>query len=144
MRNAVAIDVGVAVNIDVHRPAAPVPVAPTIVPGGSDSHAGGKADYSRSNGSSVRIVRIRRISRVRPGSVDNCRVIGRHIDHCRARRLDHNGFPFDFDRLLLRGFQIALGLGLGAQFLDCIHDIRLLSQESIAQRLGPFQLFAHH
>jgi hypothetical protein len=40
--------------------------------------------------------------------------------------------------------QIALSLRFGAQILDGVHDIGLLSQESITQRLGPFQLFAHH
>jgi hypothetical protein len=50
----------------------------------------------------------------------------------------------DFHLLLFRGFQISFGLGLGAQLLDGVHDVRLLSQESITQRLGPFQLFAHH
>jgi hypothetical protein len=144
MRNAIAIDVCVAVYIDVHGPAAPVPVAPTIVPGGPYSDAGGEADYSRSNGPSVRIVRIRRISRIRPGSVDHRRVIGGHIDRCGAGRFDHNRFPFDFHLLLVRGFQITLSLSLGAQLLDSVHDIGLLSQESITQRLGPFQLFAHH
>jgi hypothetical protein len=46
--------------------------------------------------------------------------------------------------LLIRGFQITLGLSLGAQLLDGVHDVRLLSQESLTQRLGPIQLFAHH
>jgi hypothetical protein len=44
----------------------------------------------------------------------------------------------------LRGFQITLSLRLPAQLLDGVHDIRLLRQEGITQRLGPFQLFAHH
>jgi hypothetical protein len=115
-----------------------------MIPGGSYSNAGSKPKNPRSQYSSIWVVGIRRVCRIGPGAVDHCRVIGRHIDHRGVGRFNDNRLPLDFNLLLLRCFQVALSLGLGAQLLDGVHDIRLLSQESITQVLSPVQLLAHH
>jgi hypothetical protein len=50
----------------------------------------------------------------------------------------------NYDLLFTRRFEIALGLGPGAEFLYSVHNVALLRQKSFTQLLCPVQLIAHH
>lgn len=105
--------------------------------------------------------RKRRKQRVPPRAEDMDRVIYRHEndlrigrrdgDDLRRRRwcIDDDGLrrrwrSLDSDDLLFVGTQVARVFRLGTQKLHGIHDGLGLCQESIAEVLNPFGLFAEH
>jgi hypothetical protein len=49
----------------------------------------------------------------------------------------------DRDDLLLRCFEVAQLLSFAAEFLDCIHQLLGLVNESLAQLNGPGQILVH-
>ena len=145
--NLVAVDIRVAVDVDIAVTTAPVPAPPPVVPGRPDRDPGREAEHAGGNDGSgwvVGVVRIGRVGRIPPGTVNHRRIVGRYIDHGGVGGFDHDHLVLDNDLLFLGCFQIALVLRLGAQLLHGVHDIRLLSQEGFAQVRGPVQLFAHH
>ena len=70
-------------------------------------------------------------------AVSHSRVVLRHINHFRVRRLDHNDLLSSLVlgrcSLLLRGLRVAGSLGLLAQPLDRRHHIGLLVMKSVAR-----------
>ena len=70
-------------------------------------------------------------------AISHSRVVLRHINHLRVRRLDHNDLLSSLVlgrySLLLRGLQVAGSLGLLAQPLDRRHHIGLLVMNSVAR-----------
>src|SRR5882762_6163401 len=106
-----AVEVVVGVVIDVDVTAAPMAPAPH---GRADDDAH-REHECRTCDVARRIVVVGRIRRVGPGTVDDHRVIGRHVDHLRIRGLDDvDGRPvllLDLDRLLLAGLEIPRQIG---------------------------------
>jgi hypothetical protein len=76
--------------------------------------------------------------------VHRLRVIFRHVNEIRIDRKDLDLVAVH-DHLLLRSaLQGSRALGLLPQFLDGVHNVRLLIQEGNAQRLRPIELVVHH
>src|SRR5262249_44247585 len=81
----VPAEVVLPVHIDVDVATTPVAAAPE---GGTDRHAHAERDRVRPEHVSRRIRVVRRIVRIRPGPICNGRVVARHVNHLRVRRLD--------------------------------------------------------
>src|SRR5262249_38110761 len=91
----VPVEVVLPVHVDVDVAATPVAPAPDRA---ADDHPDTERDRRRGEvavGIVGRVVVVRRIVRIRPRSVDDLRVVGRHVEDLRIRRLDLN------ERLLL-------------------------------------------
>ncbi|SAL87869.1 hypothetical protein AWB67_07491 [Caballeronia terrestris] len=149
----VAINIGGLVDVDIDVPATPVAVA-------EDRAGGGEPDAPRKSGGErgARVVGrgrrpvVRRIGRITPSAVHDGRVIRRHVDHLRIRRLDaHDGLcglaatrrGFDDHFLLRVGLQVARVLRTRAQSLNGGEHILLLPEEGISKLLGPVELVVH-
>ena len=88
------------------------------------------------------------------GTVDNDRIVNRHVNVIRLRRLDHDVLGRSRiagtwrrhppDLLLLARFQVAGHFGLLAQSLNCILYVVGLGEKGLAKLVGPVQLFVHH
>src|SRR5208337_2815344 len=138
---AVPADIGVPVDIDIpidiyiHIMAAPTPRAPAPTPDRSHRYSPPKTKNTDSNGNSgptAGSINQRRIRRIPPWSIDNYRIVARHIDNFGICRLDLDGLAFGNYLHLFGRLEIAGSLGLLPQFLNGIHDIGLLGQESFA------------
>jgi hypothetical protein len=95
-----AIKIGVSVDVDVDIPAAPVAASPRVSPGSAERHACPKGKH-RAEHVTGRIPRIGRVGRIRPRSINHCRIIGRDIDDLGTSRLDFDDLLLDDDFLLL-------------------------------------------
>jgi hypothetical protein len=139
----VPVEVVVAIDIDVVVSSPTAATAPSAAPECAHHDA-----YPEGDGHTRRVVPRWRIVDRRIGidgwTIDNHRIISRHINNLGIRLLYHNdGFVFDrlgFHFLLFIGFQIAFILSLFAHALHRIHDIALLRQESVAQVRGPLNV----
>jgi hypothetical protein len=120
-----AIKIGVSVDVDVDIPAAPVGAAPRVSPRSAERNACPKGKHGCAKGVPGWIPRVGRISR-RPRSVNHGRIVGRDIHNLRTRRFNLDDLFLDDDFLLLCRLQITGGLSLGAEPLNCIHDLFLL------------------
>ena len=105
---------------------------------------------------------VRRIIRIRPGTVNDRWIVVRHIHLGGRRRLDDDvlgrrlsflclataslrrGRALDRDGLLLGRLQLAVGLRASTQSLDRVHKLRLLRQHGVAELLRPVELVGHH
>ena len=105
---------------------------------------------------------VRRIIRIRPGTVNDRWIVVRHIHLGGRRRLDDDvlgrrlsflclataslrrGRALDRDGLLLGRLQLAVGLRAPTQSLDRVHKLRLLRQHGVAELLRPVELVGHH
>src|SRR5262249_9041968 len=142
--------------IDVNVVAAPVHAAPPVVSTGcptsnSIACAERKPGGNRRTCDISRVWRrpvVGRICRRRPRTIDHRRVVIRHVDRLRIRRLDHDDLlaavAFLGDRLLLCRLELVVRIGPGAQPLNGVHHIGLLCQHGIAELLRPVELAAHH
>ncbi len=139
------VDIDIPVDIYIYIMAAPTPRAPTPAPGRSYGNSPKEPKpYANSNPGENRGIDQGGIRGVPPWSVDHCRVVTGNIDNFWIDRLDLDIVTLD-NHLLLRGrLEIAGGLGLLPQFLNRIHHIGLLSQESFTHLLRPGRLFSHH
>ena len=112
---------------------------------GTNGHADPERQQRRARHVTRRVIRHRRIGRIRPTTINNGRVITRHINDLRVGGLnDDRGAITTGNRLLRTGLERARLLGFGAQRLDRVHHIGLLRQHSVTQLLRPAQLRAHH
>ena len=138
---------------------APVPTSPAKTPDRPDDESGGSkpecpkpnADKAHSHVKRVKnkawiegAVSVGRVCRIPPASVNHRRIVHRNIDPFGIDRLDLDALSTNNDLLLLGGLEVSLSLSLGPQTLDRIHDIGLLSHESIAHSSGPIYFVAHH
>ena len=91
---------------------------------------------------------IRGIGRVRPRAINHRRIVVRHIDRFRIRRLNDDdllaALGFLRNLLLLGRCQLFVRICLGAQTLDTVHYIGLLREHGVAELLRPVELVAHH
>ena len=138
----VSVEIIIVVDVDLVV-ATPAAVTPAAAPGGTHGHSDSKRN--RHPGGVVAGWRVsnRRI-RVNRGTVYNRRVIAGNVDHFWAGLLD------DDDRLVLdnlrldfhlfSGFQISRIFCFCPHALDCIHDVGLLCQKSIAQIRRPLDV----
>ena len=138
------VDVGVAVDVDVRVVAAAVAIAaPRRADGGAPDHAGGERGTGR-----IRVVvrRIRRrvVDRRRALHDHGRRVVLRHVDHLRIRRLDDDDFLLDLHHLLVVGLEAARGLRLAAKDLHRVDHRGLVGHHRFAQRRRPVEIVAHH
>jgi hypothetical protein len=143
----VPVDIDITVDIYIHIMAAPTPGAPAPTPDRSYRYSSPEPEHTDSDGNSgptAGRINQRRIRRIPPWPIDNYRVISRHINDFGICRLDLYGLSLDNHLLLLGRLEIARGLGLLPQFLNGIHDIGLLGQESLTQPLCPRRLLGHH
>lgn len=87
-----------------------------------------------------------RCSDVRPGCAPEHerRIIGRHVNVSRARRVDIKEASVIDDLLLCRCDQIAGGAGETAQSLNRGHHVSGLHSIGLAERCGPVKLVGHH
>jgi hypothetical protein len=115
-----AIKIGVSVDVDVDIPAAPVGTTPRVSPGSAERNTCPKGKHGCAKRVPGWIPRVGRISRIRPCSVNHCRIIGRDIHDLRTGRLDFNDLLLDNDFLLFCRLQITGGLSLGSEPLDGI------------------------
>ena len=142
----VAVDVGRPVGIDVHvvaRPArVPVPAAEHRT-GRSNAHAPRQAAHQGAP-CGTRGIGGWGIARIGPLPIGRVRVIGRHVHDLRIGRLNGNGglaaLSLGRDGLFLAGLQGAGRGGLGAQPLDRRGHVGLLTDQRIAQLLGPVEM----
>ncbi len=141
-----AVEIVVPVDVDVHVVVVPVPAAPQR---GARDDAGApeeSVDERRVRHRPVRRV-VRRVRGPPPTAVHDRRLVGRHVDDLRIRRLDHDvglrPFLLHLDLLLLVALQISGGLGLPAQVLHGVHHLRLLREERVAQLLRPGEVLVH-
>ncbi len=141
-----AVEIVVPVDVDVHVVVVPVPAAPQRRARGD---AGAPEESVDERGVRHRPVRrvVRRVRGPPPTSVHDRRLVGRHVDDLRIRRLDHDvglrPFLLHLDLLLLVALQISGGLGLRAQVLHGVHHLRLLREERVAQLLRPGEVLVH-
>ena len=89
------------------------------------------------------------VMRPPPGTIDNSRIVGRHIDDLRICRLNNNDRLagrrlFHNHLLLLCGLEIAFILCLLAQLLHRIHNRFRIGQKGITHILYPVRLFTRH
>jgi hypothetical protein len=130
-----------AIGINVNSVVTPIPMIPS--PKYGDYADGNPSDgawlYTGPQGNEV----VRGIVGVGPRTIYR-RIVYRHINRFRIDRLDCNRLIQCGYCLLVHALQAAGGVGPGAQTLDCIHDIRLLRQESITELLHPTELVIHH
>src|SRR5262249_37167583 len=156
----VPAEVVLPLHIDVDVATTPVAAAPDA---GTDRHAHAERDHVRPEHVSRRIRVVRRIVRIRPGPICNGRVVARHVNHLRVRRLDlddglltrlprgrpsrlrrwRGGSVLGDDLLLLVGLQIAIGLRPRAGALGGIHGLLPLTEEGIAELQHPVDLLVH-
>jgi len=80
---------------------------------------------------------------VPPRAVNIERIIVWHIDDLRICRFNDDRLLFNNNLLLGGSGKVALGIGLGPQFLDHIHDLGLLGKKSIAEVRGFRNTVAH-
>jgi hypothetical protein len=85
----------------------------------------------------------RRIVRPPPRTIDDRRVVIRHVHEVGIRRCDVDVIAVLLHLHLRAGLQIPRYLCLVAQFLDGIHDLGLLRQKRVAHTFGPFDLLVH-
>jgi hypothetical protein len=122
----VSIKIGVSVDVDIDIPAAPVGTAPRVSPRSAERNACPKGKHGCAKRVPGWIPGVGRISRIRPRSVNHGRIVGRDIHNLRTGRFDFDDLFLDDDFLLLCRLQITGGLSLGAEPLNCIHDLFLL------------------
>ena len=147
------VDVDRAVDVDVA--AAPVDAAAPVIAARcpaperiarAEGNPGGK-HRARHIAERRRKV-IGRIGGIVPGAVHHRRLIIRHVNRVWHGGLDDDDLLAlllsDRDLLLLGRGQLVVGLCLGPQALDRIHNIRLLRKDGVTQLLRPVELFAHH
>jgi hypothetical protein len=137
------IPIEAVVMVDVDATTAPAaPPAPTAAPKRPHQHSGAEGDR-RPRGVAPRRIVDRRIW-IDRGTVGERRVIRRHVQNFRIRRLDHHhALVFDyfcFYRLLWGALQGAFILGLHAHALNGAHHIALLGQKGVAQIGGPLDV----
>jgi len=121
-------------------PAAPAPGTPAPAPDRSYCYSSPKRERADSNGylrPAAGGINIGRIRRIPPCSVGNHRVVARHINNFGIYRLNFDRLTFDNHLLLFGRLEIARSLGFLPQSLNGVHDIDLLSQESVTQPLCP-------
>ncbi len=141
-----AIHLRKPVAVDVYAVAAPVELVPAPERA-EDAVPDAEADARERR--TVNVARRRReivrgIIRIGPCAINHARVIVRHVDDARIRRLDYDLASLDAHDLLRRRPQTAGVVSLPAQALHGIHHIRLLRQEGVAELLRPLQLVIHH
>ena len=146
-----AVEVVVAVDVDVDAPVPPVHAAPDR---GTGQNAGPKSEYAGTH-IARRIPVERFIGRIRPRAVDNAWVIDRHVVFIGTCRLDDIGLrrctagrscrPGGACDLLLRcRLQVAGSVRTRAQPLHGVEYIVLLREERVAEVLCPVELVVHH
>src|SRR5258706_8932646 len=109
------------VVVDVEVAVAPVASAAPVIAPASDGPARAecetRCDHARADIRRIREI-IGRIGRVRPSSVNDCRIVVRHVDCVGVGRLDHDRLlaflRLNADFLLLGGDQLFVVIGLGA------------------------------
>ena len=127
--------------------AAPTPRPPAPAPDWSYGYCSPEPKDSDSNGNSRPTaggINQRRKRRIPPRSIDNYRIVARHINDFGICRFDLDGLAFGNHLHLFSRLEIAGSRGLLPQFLNGIHDIGLLGQESYTQPLCPRLLLSHH
>lgn len=138
----VSVEIIIVVDGDVVV-AAPAAVSPSSAPRGAHGHSNSKRDrHTR------RVVAGWRVSNwrvwVNRGTVYNRRVVAGDVDHFGAGLFDDNDGLVLYDlRLhfhLLSGFQISRIFCFCPHALDCIHDVGLLRQKSVAQIRRPLDV----
>ncbi len=126
----------------------PVPAAPAPAPPDrSDRYGSPKSEqpkcsegYPWPNGE----ISEGRIRWIRPGPVNNCRVVSGHINNIRISGCNLDGFTCDGHLLLWGRLEIAGGISFLPQSLNRCRDIGLLRHESLAQLCCPPHLPNHH
>ena len=121
----VCIKIGVSVDVDINLPTAPVGAAPGVSPRSAERNACPKGKHGAEHVPG-RIPGIGRVGRIRPRSINHCRIIGRDIHDLGTSRFDFNDLLLDDDFLLLCRFQITGCFRLGSKPLNSIHDLLLL------------------
>jgi hypothetical protein len=127
--------------VDKHLSTMPAKPAPEIQR--ADKNGGAEKEPSPDNNSRIPEPWWR-TSRIPPGAVYPARIVGRHIDNIRGYRLYADVAFLDHYLLLVGRYEVPLGLCLGAEALDGIHNLLLLAQESVAHFICQCQLVAHH
>jgi hypothetical protein len=122
----VGIKIGVSVVVDINLPAAPVGAAPRVSPRSAERNACPKGKHGCAKRVPGRIPGIGRVGRIRPRSINHCRIIGRDIHDLGTSRFDFDDLLLDDHFLLLCRFQITGCFRLGAKPLNGIHDVFLL------------------
>ena len=141
---AAAIDVGVAVDVDVGVTTAAIAAA---APGRADRGAPDDAPGERGTGR-IRVV-VRRVwsgvvAPVRhPVGDDSRRVVLRHVDHLRIRRLDVDDLLLDPHDLLVVRLEVARALGLATERLHGLDHGALVRDDRLAERGGPVEVVTH-
>ena len=143
-----AVEIVVAVHVDVHVRAMPIAAAPERRPH-RDPHT--KRDGRAGDHVAGRVVVVGRVHGVGPDAVDHRGVVGGHVDHLGARGLDDDGLRLaarglvlHLDGLLVVALEVARRLGLLAQHLHGVHHVLLLGEERVAEIRRPGQLLVHH
>lgn len=98
----IVINSSVAVDVDIDLAPVPVGTAPGVAPRRAHGRTRGKGKRSGCSYVTGRVVVIRRISRVGPGAVHHCWIIGRYINDLRTGR-------FDLDDLFLDDYDLLFG-----------------------------------
>ena len=144
-----ALNVGVSVEIivvvDGDVVIATPPAAPSPPSGPHRAHR--HADAER-DGHARGVISRRRVVnggiRVSRGSINDDRVVTRHINYVGLGLLDNDDLlafhHLGLDCLLLAGFEIAFVLGLRAHALHRIHYLSLLSEKGVSQIGGPLDV----
>ena len=143
------INIGIAVNVDVVIAATTIVAIPvTTIPGGTNRRTPDQAgSEGRAGRVGVVINRVRRwviaIARVAARNHDRRGVVLRYVDDFRVglHHLDH--LFFNNDRLLVVGFEIADGLYLSAEALNCLDNPVLISHHGFAEIGCPVDFGTH-
>ena len=145
--DAGAIELIVAIDIDVDAAAPPVEAAPNRRTDGRPRRKGQDTPAGEAGGGPVEgfIAWMGPVPVNNPGVVDRdvhvfgaCRLYGDDRRRAAFRRRYHAHL------LLVGGLEMARGLGALPQALDCRQELFLLGQNCIAQLLRPVELVAHH
>jgi hypothetical protein len=129
------------IYIDKYLMPIPAETAPEIQR--ADKYA--RAEKETGAGNDSRIPKPRRCTcRIPPGAINPAWIINRNINNLGGSRLDRY-CPFLGSYLLrICGRKVALSLRFGAQTLDCIHHLLLLTKKGIPQIIGQIKFVTHH
>src|SRR5271157_5238773 len=116
----VPVDIDIPIDIYIHIMAAPTPGSPAPTPDWSYGYCSPEPKDTDSNcnsGPTARGINQRRIRRIPPRSIDNYRIVSRHINDFGICRFDLDGLAFGNHLHLFGRLEIAGSRGLLPQFL---------------------------